>query len=205
MIKSDKLDLACGNYKLEGFTGVDLVKTDTADYVMDLQSFPWPIEDNSVTEIRCSHYVEHIPHKNVAQDLQKIVNESSTFEEFKSKINSNEFLYQKDGFIKFMEECYRILKPSGKLTLIAPYYASHRGFGDPTHERYMCDYSWSYFNAAYRNLMALDQYDIKCDFDLTYSYCVTNEMTLKSEEVRNKAFLHDLNVIDDIIVEFTKI
>lgn len=196
MIKADKLELACGGYKLEGFTGIDIIKTDITDHVVDLQIFPWPFEDNSVQEIRCSHYIEHIPHLNI----KGILKGSETFQEFKDKL-----LESKDGFIEFVDECYRILKPGGKLTLIAPYYAGFRAFGDPTHERYMCDWSFNYFNKAWRQLMNINHYDIKADFDLKYSYLITNEMTLKSEEVRNKAFTHDLNVIEDIIVEFTKI
>lgn len=55
-----KLDLACGNRKTEGFTGVDITLDGTqADFVVDLESYPWPFEDNSVTEIVCNHYIEH--------------------------------------------------------------------------------------------------------------------------------------------------
>jgi len=54
-----KLDLGCGENKKEGFTGVDLfAKTDIK---ADLLKFPWPWRDNSVEELWCSHFFEHIP------------------------------------------------------------------------------------------------------------------------------------------------
>ncbi len=55
-----KLDIACGDNKREGFTGVDKYKTDSVDIVHDLTVYPWPFEDNSVDEVHCSHYIEHV-------------------------------------------------------------------------------------------------------------------------------------------------
>lgn len=40
------------------------------DFVWDLEKFPWePFADNTVDEIYCSHYIEHVP------DLMKFMNE----------------------------------------------------------------------------------------------------------------------------------
>jgi len=54
-----KLDLGCGENKREGFTGVDLYAE--ADMKVDLMKFPWPWDSESVEEIHCSHFFEHIP------------------------------------------------------------------------------------------------------------------------------------------------
>jgi hypothetical protein len=56
-----KLDLGCGRTKKEGFTGVDISPDVGADVVHNLRHFPWPFEDNSVDEVWCSHFFEHIP------------------------------------------------------------------------------------------------------------------------------------------------
>jgi SAM-dependent methyltransferase len=64
-----KLDIACGDNKKEGFTGIDIAKTNSTDIVHDLNSYPWPFENNSIEEIWCSHYIEHTP------DLMKFMNE----------------------------------------------------------------------------------------------------------------------------------
>jgi hypothetical protein len=45
---------------------------------------------------------------------------------------------------------------------------------------------------------------MNCDFDIKTSYYITNDITLKSDEVRQKAFLHDWNVIEDIVIELVK-
>lgn len=179
MEKELKLDIACGNNKKEGFTGVDIMETQSVDIVHDLTKYPWPFEDNSVDEIHCSHYIEHVPHVIEGED-------------------------KRDGLIQFMDEIYRILKPGCKATLIAPYYKSERAFGDPTHVRYIGDLSFPYYNKEWRDVNKLSHYNINCDFDIKASYYIDNELTLKSEDVRKKAFREDWNAISDIIVEVIK-
>lgn len=55
-----KLDLACGAVKMEGFIGVDVVQAEGVDVVHDLRVAPWPFEDDSIDEARCSHFFEHL-------------------------------------------------------------------------------------------------------------------------------------------------
>lgn len=65
-----KLDIACGQNKQPGFKGVDIAPGPGVDFVWDLEKFPWiPFEDNSVSEVHCSHYIEH------TQDLMKFMDE----------------------------------------------------------------------------------------------------------------------------------
>lgn len=192
-----KLDLACGQSKKgEEWIGVDVADLPGVDLVHDLQKYPWPFEDESVDEIHCSHYIEHIPH----DDLRSLLEQSDSFEEFKKKATTEKL----DGVIKFINEIYRILKPGAKATIIAPYYMSTRAFGDPTHTRYFGDSSLYYFNEEWRKKNRLEHYGIIADFNMKYSYFVDNEITLKSEPVRTKAFKHDWNTINDIIVELEK-
>lgn len=54
-----KLDLGCGKNKREGFLGVDCRKFEGVDQVVDLRK-DWPWDDDSVTEVHCSHFVEHL-------------------------------------------------------------------------------------------------------------------------------------------------
>ncbi|MBL8242850.1 MAG: class I SAM-dependent methyltransferase [Rhodanobacteraceae bacterium] len=55
-----KLDLGCGSRKAEGFLGVDISAECGADIVHDLRVYPWPFADDSVDEVRCSHFLEHL-------------------------------------------------------------------------------------------------------------------------------------------------
>jgi predicted SAM-dependent methyltransferase len=194
-MKEVKVDLACGDSKREGFIGVDIANIDSVDIVHDLNIYPWPFEDDSVDEIHCSHYVEHIPHLGVQAALKV----SETFEEFKEKLSDD-----KDGFIKFFNEMHRILKPEGKATVSVPHYMSVRAFGDPTHQRYVGDFSFYYLNKEWRDNNKLSHYGLTADFDMTYSYHISDELILKSQEVRTEAFQKDWNAVNDIIVEFKK-
>jgi len=195
MIDKTKIDLACGSNKKEGYCGIDIADCPGVDIVHDLTQYPWPIEDNSVDLIHCSHYMEHIPHI----DIKGIVKQSNSFEEFKEKT-----IESKDGFINFINELYRILAVGGKATVTVPHYMSVRAFGDPTHTRYIGDFSFLYLNKEWREINKLSHYGIECDFDMKLSYHIDNELTLKSQEIRDEAFQKDWNAINDVIVEMTK-
>lgn len=65
-----KLDLACGTNKVApDFIGIDKRQLEGIDKVMDLEEYPWDIEDESVDEIFCSHYVQY------TSDLIKFMDE----------------------------------------------------------------------------------------------------------------------------------
>ena len=170
LINEAKLNLACGQIKVEGYFGVDIAPCETVDAVVDLEEYPWPIESDSAEDIICSHYVEH------TSDL-----------------------------IKFMEEVYRILKPEGKIRIIAPYYASIRAIQDPTHVRSIGEVTFMYFNKDWRALNKLEHYTTTtCNFDFVYGYNMQQEFLNKHVEQRTYAMKHYWNVIDDIDITLTK-
>jgi len=53
-----KLNLGCGKNHMEGYLNVD--KYGEPDIRLDLESFPWPWEDSSVSEIVLNHVLEHL-------------------------------------------------------------------------------------------------------------------------------------------------
>lgn len=56
-----KLDLGCGPNKREGFIGVDALEFGgKVDCVLDLKKGPWPWSDGQVSEVHCSHFLEHL-------------------------------------------------------------------------------------------------------------------------------------------------
>ncbi|MBF0186463.1 MAG: hypothetical protein HQL50_00900 [Magnetococcales bacterium] len=57
-----KLNLGCGNHHLNGYLNVD--KVGRADTLCDLESLPWPWENNSVQEIVMRHVLEHLGQKS---------------------------------------------------------------------------------------------------------------------------------------------
>ncbi len=106
--------------------------------------------------------------------------------------------------IKFMDEVHRILKPGGKIKIIAPYYNSIRCWQDPTHKRAISEATFFYFNRGWRETNKLDHYNIKSDFDFSYGYDLNPTWATRSEEARNFAIAHYTNVINDIHVVLTK-
>ena len=57
--KPVKIDLGCGPYKRPGYVGVDIEKFEGVDVVADLNR-GIPLPDGSVSDIFCSHAIEHL-------------------------------------------------------------------------------------------------------------------------------------------------
>ena len=54
------LDVGCGINKLAGAVGIDRNPDSRADVLCDLDSFPYPFQDNSFDRIYCAHVIEHV-------------------------------------------------------------------------------------------------------------------------------------------------
>jgi Fe-S-cluster containining protein len=114
------------------------------------------------------------------------------------------FIEHVEDIIKFMEECYRILKPNGQMTVIAPYWNSARAWQDPTHVRTISENTFLYYNKGWRELNKLGHYPITCDFDFQYNFNITSEWANRSEEAKHFAITHYSNVVLEIMVNLVK-
>lgn len=183
-----KLDLACGQSPREGFEGVDLLAPDVKHRV-DLMKFPWPWADNSVLELHCSHYVEHIPCREVEErDLRDDPAAHARF-------------VGQDMFLAFFDECHRILVPDGAMKVIVPCGRSNRAFQDPTHRRFLMQESFLYLNAEWRRINKLDHYRARCNFGASANPTIPVEMTLLHPEAWNRRFNESWNVVIDWMVD----
>ncbi len=182
-----KLDLACGQTPKEGFEGVDCFQG--AQHVVDLTQYPWPFEDNSVDELHCSHYIEHI--EMVMLDAAgKVV-----------RPGEPGYTAAKDALFMFFDECYRILKPGGWLTVICPAAQNVRAFQDPTHRRFIVAETFQYLWAEWRRANKLDHYNVQCDFSANVGWGVQQEMNAMSAEAQQHRFQHYWNCIYDWMVK----
>ena len=53
------LDIGCGNRRLPGARGVDILSLPAVDVVHDLARFPWPFADSSIDLVLANHFLEH--------------------------------------------------------------------------------------------------------------------------------------------------
>ena len=56
-----KLNLGCGNKKLDGYINIDGSDHCKPDILFDLENTPYPFKSNSVSEIRMKSVLEHFP------------------------------------------------------------------------------------------------------------------------------------------------
>lgn len=69
------LDIGCGaNKQAGGFVGIDKLPLPGVDIVHDLETYPWPLPDNSVNRAIASHVLEHIDpaHGNFLKFMDEI-------------------------------------------------------------------------------------------------------------------------------------
>jgi len=125
-------------------------------------------------------------------------------------IFSSHFAEHLDGFerAKFMDECWRILKPDGRMRLIHPYYKSVRAVQDFTHKwPPISENSYLYWDRNWRKINGLTHgpYELKCDYEFNVYYTWQDQVWAnKNEETRNFAVNHYFNVVADMIVDLKK-
>lgn len=175
-VKKIKLDIACGQAKQEGFTGIDIADTDDADIVHDLNVYPWPIADNSVEEAFCSHYVEHIP---------------------------MQLPDGTDGLCAFMNELYRVMRKDAEVRFVYPHNRTDRAFQDPTHRRFIPESNWWYYATDWREANRLDHYPLTCDFAIANMFYsgFHGDWASRSEGARQFALQHYWNIALDVVVD----
>lgn len=114
-----KINLGCGSEIEKEWINVDWIDQPGVDVVHNLLEFPWPFKSNFADQMMARDVLEHMP-------LFNAKNESTS--------------------IKFIEECWRILKPGGKLFITVPHWQSKNLWIDPTHVRGYDEKSFDYFD-----------------------------------------------------------
>lgn len=196
--KPIKLDLGCGQNPKEGFDGVDLWAPD-AKHKVDLFKFPWPFASDSVDEVHCSHFIEHIPNRDVEyRDL--VMTPVGSGDGYVPAHISNPVdasYLGRDMLFAFFDELYRILNKDGSALIIWPALQSVRAFQDPTHRRFIPAETMWYLVAENRKSMGLSHYPVTCDFSVNVVPTMPAELTLLHPEAQRRRFGESWNVLHD--------
>lgn len=101
---------------------------------------------------------------------------------------------------RFMDECWRVLKPGGQLTVVVPHYASVRAYSDP----WACwppvtEAAFEWFARGWREREAADDLGLTCDFTFGVGYQPQSDyLAGRNEEFSTHAMAHEWNVLADI-------
>ena len=148
-----KLDIGCGASKQPGFVGMDVRAMPNVDIVHNIESFPWPLPNESVSLATASHVLEHINPGSTDPRLVALVNLLE-----KKKVLSKKEIKETIGevevfgvFMTFMNEVWRILQKGGRFAFVVPYAGSPGFFQDPTHINPITEATLSYFDPLDRS------------------------------------------------------
>lgn len=177
--KGIRLNLGCGQARIPGFIGVDLVPGPAVDVICDLEIYPWRfinadpplpcdehqrLYDNSILEVQIHHYLEHVT------DL-----------------------------ISFANELYRVMVPGGKIKIVSPYYSSVRASQDPTHKQWISENTFVYWHKQWREANGISHYPFTCNFWGVYKkFTYDPDFEMRSDTARDYARKHIINSVMDI-------
>lgn len=180
--KKIKLDLGCGTLKKEGYIGVDKYKFLGVDVITDLAKDVWPWDDNSVDEVHCYNFIEHLTNFN-----------------------------EKYERIHFFNELFRVLKKDAVANIAFPHWCSIRYYGDPTHCEPFSEFGFFYLNKEWRIKNAphtdkeWNEKGYNCNFESTWGYSVRKDLLNKNKEEIEQAVNIEKEAIQDIIAKLTKL
>ena len=142
-----RLDLGSGPRPADGFKGCDIVPGQT-DYTFNLcDGGRWPFKDNTVDELRSSHFIEHMDAV------------------YLNLLDGNGVHVRRiDALLWFFDEAFRIAKPGALFTVQWPALQSVRAFQDPTHRRFIPHSIVYYLSVEGRKNMGVAHYGATCNW-----------------------------------------
>lgn len=138
------INIGAGTDTDNDYINVDMVALEGIDVVHNLMNYPWPFEDNSADEIRAVDVLEHLP----------------------------PYIGEEHGVIKFINECWRILKPGGELYIQTPGWRAEFLWIDPTHVRGF-------------DIQSMDFFDPEKPFGKSTGFYSPYKFSVRAEELAN--------------------
>jgi SAM-dependent methyltransferase len=118
MPNSEELVLSIGGgmTKYPGAKIIDVRPFEGVDYVFDVTKDRFPFKDSTVDLIIAHHVFEHLG-----------------------------WTAEEDGLIHCIEECFRVLKPTGHIDFEVPRFPSDAAIAHPEHRRFFVPNSFAFF------------------------------------------------------------
>ncbi len=169
-------DLGSGSNCKPGFVSVDKYQNaeGTIEILHDLLTYPWPTEDNSIAEVHCSHFFEHIP----GLERPKFMDELYRVLESKAKAT---FIIPYARSMRSIQDFTHQWPPVAEESFL--YF--NKG--------------WREANKLTHGL-----YEMTCDFDYGFGHNIDNAWMMRNEEARAFAMKHYWSVAADLVVILTK-
>lgn len=173
-----KLDIGCGKNKKPGFLGVDSIAFEGVDTVLDVSTGAWPWADDSVEEVHCSHFVEHL----TANQRVHFVNELSR-------------VLVKGGKASIIVPHWGSNRAYGDPTHQWP----------PVSEMwfYYLNKDWRAGNAPHTDI-AHNPQGFTCDFDATWGYSLHPSLNVRNADYQQHALTFWKEAAQDLMATLVK-
>jgi SAM-dependent methyltransferase len=144
--QSIRLDIGCGDNKMPGFVGIDILDLPSVDIVWNIERTPWPLPAECASQAICSHLLEHLNPTAGDARLGGLV-ELLVDKKLITQNEADDYMgLPGSGFINVMNEIWRVLKPGAQFAFVVP-YATSPGFAqDPTHINMINQTTMMYFD-----------------------------------------------------------
>ena len=167
-----KLDIGCGPNPKEGFHGVDSIKFPNVKTVVKLGNRPLPFAADTVDEVHCSHFLEHLTQEErcfFLNDLWRVMKAGTVCTLIVPHWASNRAYGD----------------PTHKWPAISEMFF------------WYLDKKWRADNAPHSDAKHWKK-GYSCDFEFTYNYSVHPQIGVKSEEAKQYAVAFYKEACQDI-------
>jgi SAM-dependent methyltransferase len=105
---------------------------------------------------------------------------------------------------RFIEDCYRVLRPGGKVIFSSPFYASAGAWRSPLTVRGVGEQSLNWANKKWREDNKFTELNLICNFEVQGQFAIEETWMQKSDEAKSFAMQRYLNVVQAILFTLVK-
>lgn len=120
------------------------------------------------------------------------------------EIQGEEIIERVPDLIKFVEQCYRVLVPEGKLILSSPYFASSAAWASPFAIRGVSEKTLNFASKNWREQSKWSDAFVRANFEVSGSFAVEESVSHRAEDVRQFWMSRYLNVAQAVVLQLVK-